>query len=245
MAVVRGRSMLPTLREGDRLLVLHGGRPRPGRPGRRTPAGGGGGGQARGAREPDGWWVEADNAAEGVDSRTVGAIPDDRACSPWCWAGSGRCWPAARAVASAHRAPARGTGGAVWNTGGTGRPPTARPIRRPRAPALDRHLVLRDRKGSSWLHRHRWQTPEQRRAGPGLRAPPSAARWRSPRPCRWTAATTSRWPTPPASPASARRSPPTRRSSTTTPGSPTPSRWSPTARPCSASATSARRRRCR
>jgi phage repressor protein C with HTH and peptisase S24 domain len=30
LAVVHGRSMLPTLREGDRLLVLHGGAPRRG-----------------------------------------------------------------------------------------------------------------------------------------------------------------------------------------------------------------------
>ena len=28
-------------------------------------------------REPDGWWVERDNPAEGVDSWSVGAIADD------------------------------------------------------------------------------------------------------------------------------------------------------------------------
>jgi hypothetical protein len=27
-------------------------------------------------QEPDGWWVERDNPREGVDSWTVGAIPD-------------------------------------------------------------------------------------------------------------------------------------------------------------------------
>ena len=77
MAVVHGRSMLPALREGDRLLVLHGGRPPPGRAGEiRLP--GGVVAVKRGVRRgPDGWWVEADNRAEGVDSRQVGQIGDD------------------------------------------------------------------------------------------------------------------------------------------------------------------------
>lgn len=76
--------MLPTLREGDLLLVLHGGRPKPGRlvvcalpP------------DSDGAPRPlsvkrlaasydgPGWWVERDNPAEGVDSWLVGALPDD------------------------------------------------------------------------------------------------------------------------------------------------------------------------
>ncbi len=84
LAGVRGRSMLPTLREGDRLLVAYGLRPRIGRlalvalppddAGQprpiavkrvtgRDPAGG------------PGWWVERDNPAEGVDSWQVGALP--------------------------------------------------------------------------------------------------------------------------------------------------------------------------
>ncbi|MBC7558392.1 MAG: S24 family peptidase [Dermatophilaceae bacterium] len=83
-ALVRGRSMEPTLHEGDRLLVLYGARPRPGklaivrlpndskgeprplavkRLSRPDPEGG------------DGWWVERDNPREGLDSWTVGAIP--------------------------------------------------------------------------------------------------------------------------------------------------------------------------
>jgi phage repressor protein C with HTH and peptisase S24 domain len=76
MAVVHGRSMLPTLREGDRLLVLHGGRPRPGRAVVvRLPEGVVA--VKRAVRRQDaGWWVESDNAAEGVDSRTVGALAD-------------------------------------------------------------------------------------------------------------------------------------------------------------------------
>jgi hypothetical protein len=74
--------MLPTLRDGDRLLV------RARRPGRdRDPAPGallvvrlpGGRPEAvkRLLRRADGgWWVERDNPAEGVDSWLVGAIPD-------------------------------------------------------------------------------------------------------------------------------------------------------------------------
>jgi len=78
MAVVHGRSMLPSLREGDRLLVLHGGRPRPGRPVVvRLPDGVVAVKRAV-RRDPEGWWVEADNGDEGVDSRQVGAIGDER-----------------------------------------------------------------------------------------------------------------------------------------------------------------------
>jgi phage repressor protein C with HTH and peptisase S24 domain len=84
VAVVSGRSMEPTLHEGDRVLVLWGGRPRPGRLAvvRLPPS-------DRGPRpvsvkrvtgtapgEPGAWWVERDNPAEGVDSWQVGGIPD-------------------------------------------------------------------------------------------------------------------------------------------------------------------------
>jgi signal peptidase I len=80
VAVVRGRSMQPTLRDGDRLLVQHGAKPRSGdlvvvrlpngvvaikRATMRGPA-----------EDPPGWWVERDNPEEGVDSWSVGAIPD-------------------------------------------------------------------------------------------------------------------------------------------------------------------------
>jgi len=78
--------MEPTLHEGDRLLVLYGGRPRRGKlalvvlPDSRT-----------GVVRPlavkrlthpdpdgsDGWWVERDNPREGLDSWAVGAIPAD------------------------------------------------------------------------------------------------------------------------------------------------------------------------
>lgn len=81
MAVVRGRSMQPALREGDRLLVRYGGRVRPGAlvlarfpdgtlavkraAERRTNAAG----------EPA-WWLLSDNAADGVDSRHRGPVRD-------------------------------------------------------------------------------------------------------------------------------------------------------------------------
>lgn len=90
IAIVRGRSMLPTLTDGDRLIVAYGVPPRPGRlvlcdlppdqhgvarplsvkrltgPAPRDGA----------AAGPSGWWVESDNPAEGVDSWLVGALPD-------------------------------------------------------------------------------------------------------------------------------------------------------------------------
>ena len=76
MAVVHGRSMLPVMREGDRLLVLHGGRPRPGGAVVVRLPGGVVAVKRAVRRDTDGWWVEADNLAEGLDSRQVGAIPD-------------------------------------------------------------------------------------------------------------------------------------------------------------------------
>ena len=84
IALVHGRSMEPTLHEGDRLLVLYGARARRGRlalvvlPDDKS-------GAARplavkrvARRDPDGtdgWWVERDNPREGLDSWAVGAIP--------------------------------------------------------------------------------------------------------------------------------------------------------------------------
>ena len=77
MAVVHGRSMLPTLAPGDRLVVRYGARPRPGAlvvvrlPGDRVLA-------VKRAlrREPEGWWVERDNPSVGVDSWAIGAVPE-------------------------------------------------------------------------------------------------------------------------------------------------------------------------
>ena len=73
--LVRGRSMEPTLRDGDHLLVRWGGAPRPGRlvvvrwPGRPLSV------KRAGVLADDGWWVERDNPAEGVDSWQVGPVP--------------------------------------------------------------------------------------------------------------------------------------------------------------------------
>lgn len=76
-ALVRGRSMLPTLRDGDVLLVRYGGRPRPGSViVVRLPEGRPLSIKRATRHTPDGWWVERDNQAEGVDSWLVGAIPD-------------------------------------------------------------------------------------------------------------------------------------------------------------------------
>lgn len=78
VGVVRGRSMEPTYRDGDRLLLLHGARPRLGRAAVvRLPGSGVVAVKRVVRREPEGWWVERDNPHEGVDSWTVGAVPDD------------------------------------------------------------------------------------------------------------------------------------------------------------------------
>ena len=77
LAVVSGRSMEPTLYDGDRLLVRYGAPPRPGRlavvrlPERPVAV------KRLVSRLDDGWWVERDNPQLGVDSGQVGTIPDE------------------------------------------------------------------------------------------------------------------------------------------------------------------------
>jgi len=92
LAIVRGRSMQPTLRDGDRLLVRHGRQPRAG--GLvvvRLPNGVIAVKRAV-RRELTGWWVERDNPAEGVDSRRVGVIADEDVLARVY----GRVWPLRR-----------------------------------------------------------------------------------------------------------------------------------------------------
>jgi signal peptidase S26 family len=84
VAVVSGRSMEPTLHEGDRLLVLWGARPRVGRMAVvRLPPSDDGPRPVSVKRvtgtdpgDPGAWWVERDNPGEGVDSWLVGGISD-------------------------------------------------------------------------------------------------------------------------------------------------------------------------
>ncbi len=77
LARVAGRSMEPTLREGDRLLVHYGATPRLGSlvvvrlPDRPVAV------KRLTMRVEDGWWVERDNPADGVDSWHVGAVGDE------------------------------------------------------------------------------------------------------------------------------------------------------------------------
>ena len=77
-AVVRGRSMEPTLRDGDHLLVRWGGRPRAGRlvvvqwPGLPMSV------KRVGHRDDEGWWVERDNPREGIDSWSAGPLATDQ-----------------------------------------------------------------------------------------------------------------------------------------------------------------------
>jgi hypothetical protein len=68
--------MEPTLRDGDQLVVRWGGRPSVGRlvvvrwPGRPLSV------KRAVAVDADGWWVERDNPADGVDSWSAGAVPE-------------------------------------------------------------------------------------------------------------------------------------------------------------------------
>ena len=76
LVVVRGRSMRPTLLDGDRLLVRYGAAPRAGDlVVVRLPDGVVAVKRAT-MRRDGGWWVERDNPDEGVDSWQVGAIPE-------------------------------------------------------------------------------------------------------------------------------------------------------------------------
>lgn len=93
LAVVRGRSMQPTLWDGDRLLVRYGAPARVGRLAVVRLPDGVVAVKRVARREPDGsWWVERDNPAEGVDSWSAGAIPDADVIARVV----GRVWPLLR-----------------------------------------------------------------------------------------------------------------------------------------------------
>jgi phage repressor protein C with HTH and peptisase S24 domain len=69
--------MLPTLREGDRLLVRYGVSPKVGRLAVVRLPDGVVAVKRVVRREPDGsWWVERDNPVAGVDSWSAGSIPE-------------------------------------------------------------------------------------------------------------------------------------------------------------------------
>jgi Peptidase S24-like len=77
-ALVRGRSMLPTLQDGDRLFIRYGVAPRPGRIAViRLPGRAGLSVKRIGRSDAGGWWIERDNPVEGVDSWQVGPVRAD------------------------------------------------------------------------------------------------------------------------------------------------------------------------
>jgi hypothetical protein len=76
MAIVRGRSMTPTLYDGDRLLVHHDATPRAGRLAVVQFSDGLVAVKRLDHQTPDGWWVTRDNAMEGRDSWSAGAIAE-------------------------------------------------------------------------------------------------------------------------------------------------------------------------
>jgi hypothetical protein len=89
MAIVRGRSMTPTLLDGDRLLVRYGATPRVGRLAVVRFADGVVAVKRLDHQSRDGWWVVRDNAFEGRDSWSGGAIGPDGVLALVV----GRIWP--------------------------------------------------------------------------------------------------------------------------------------------------------
>ncbi|MBM7515523.1 nickel-type superoxide dismutase maturation protease [Nocardioides nitrophenolicus] len=92
LAVVRGDSMRPTLRPGERLLVSYGARVRPGRIVVARFADGTLAVKRVAERRGSGWWLLSDNPDAGVDSRHRGAVPDADVAGVV----RGRVWPRPR-----------------------------------------------------------------------------------------------------------------------------------------------------
>jgi signal peptidase I len=86
---VQGRSMRPTLQPGDLLWVRYDAVPSPGDLVVVHLGGGTVAVKRALRREPEGWWVERDNPAEGVDSWSVGAVADHDVLAVV----RGRVWP--------------------------------------------------------------------------------------------------------------------------------------------------------
>ena len=76
-AIVRGRSMTPTLHDGDRLLVRYGATPVTGQLAVVRFSDGVVAVKRLDHQSLDGWWVVRDNAFEGRDSWSGGAIAED------------------------------------------------------------------------------------------------------------------------------------------------------------------------
>jgi phage repressor protein C with HTH and peptisase S24 domain len=95
VARVRGASMLPTLRHGDRLLVRYGARMRPGELVVARFADGTVAVKRAVARRMTidgtlGWWLLSDNPNEGIDSRHRGVVSADDVMARVVF----RLWPA-------------------------------------------------------------------------------------------------------------------------------------------------------
>lgn len=81
--------MQPTLRDGDRLLVMHGGRSRRGAVAVVRFADGLVGVKRLEHHDDEGWWVARDNPREGRDSWSAGPVPDADVVAVVL----GRVWP--------------------------------------------------------------------------------------------------------------------------------------------------------
>lgn len=92
LAVVRGRSMEPTLRGGDRLLVRYSAARRVGRVAVVRFDDGVVAVKRLSLHDADGWWVSRDNPAEGRDSWSAGPVTDQSVLG----IATARLWPRPR-----------------------------------------------------------------------------------------------------------------------------------------------------